>query len=66
MDIQRGRDYGLQGYNEYRKLCGLAPFKSFADIGAAFGNEVSSKYKLISRMEANTPDDSRFAGLLTS
>ncbi|KAL1452727.1 hypothetical protein WDU94_006931 [Cyamophila willieti] len=31
-DIQRGRDFGLQPYVEYRELCGLSRTRSFRDL----------------------------------
>jgi peroxidase len=32
LNLQRGREHGLPGYNEYRKVCGLKPIKSFKEL----------------------------------
>lgn len=32
INIQRGREHGLPGYNTFRKACGLTPLKSLNDL----------------------------------
>ncbi len=34
LNIQRGRDHGIQGYNAYRAAYGLPNLNSFTDIAA--------------------------------
>lgn len=41
--VQRGRDHGLPGYNQYRKLCGLPLAKSFDDFSDAMPRQVALK-----------------------
>ncbi|XP_026681906.1 chorion peroxidase-like [Diaphorina citri] len=43
MDVHRGRDYGLRGYNDYRTLCGLPRFEDFKATAAEFGADVAQK-----------------------
>ncbi|CAI9171494.1 unnamed protein product [Rangifer tarandus platyrhynchus] len=38
INLQRGRDHGLPGYNEWRQFCGLSRLQTRADLGAATAN----------------------------
>ena len=52
LNIQRGRDHGLPGYNRYRKYCGLNyanKFEDFTNIPAEVRKQMASLYA--------TPDD---------
>ena len=35
INIQRGREHGIPPYNQWRRACGLNPFKSWADMVSA-------------------------------
>eukprot|EP00111_Clytia_hemisphaerica_P023396 TCONS_00068913-protein len=49
LNVQRGRDHGLPGYNAYRKLCQLPTLKSWADVHrtliAGVGAKLQRVYK---------------------
>ncbi|CAB1447832.1 unnamed protein product [Pleuronectes platessa] len=38
LNMQRGRDHGLPGYNAYRRLCGLSQPRNQAELGRVLNN----------------------------
>ncbi|XP_053605798.1 chorion peroxidase [Plodia interpunctella] len=44
INIQRGRDYGVRSYNEYRRLVGLSPFVDFKQFPPSAAQRLSSVY----------------------
>ncbi len=58
INIQRGRDHGLPGYNEFRKVCGLNPINSFNDLAKVMRNGsaqiFSTLYKYLNPLNKNT------------
>ena len=53
MNMQRGREHGINSYNAYRAYCGLKPAKTWNDLAGAFTNDTLSKYASIYA----SPDD---------
>ena len=43
LNIQRGRDHGIPGYNEYRKICQVGNARTFDDLSNTISREVSSQ-----------------------
>ncbi|KAJ8919036.1 hypothetical protein NQ315_016942, partial [Exocentrus adspersus] len=43
-NMQRGREFGLPGYMEFRKFCGLPTSDSFEDMAGSMPNETVRKY----------------------
>ncbi|XP_071091011.1 salivary peroxidase/catechol oxidase-like [Haliotis cracherodii] len=52
LNIQRGRDHGLPGYNAWRKFCGLKAFQKFSDMT----DHTSQEKELLSSLYDH-PDD---------
>nr|XP_034828908.1 chorion peroxidase isoform X2 [Maniola hyperantus] len=44
INIQRGRDFGLQSYNEYRRLVGLEPITDFHQFAPSAAQRLSAVY----------------------
>lgn len=46
-NMQRGREFGLPGYMEFRKFCGLPGAESFQDLFGSMSNQTVRKYETI-------------------
>uniref|UniRef100_A0A3B4BEI6 Thyroid peroxidase n=1 Tax=Periophthalmus magnuspinnatus TaxID=409849 RepID=A0A3B4BEI6_9GOBI len=43
LNLQRGRDHALPGYNKWRGLCGLEPVRTLKDFSEVVGDETVAK-----------------------
>ncbi|GFQ84786.1 thyroid peroxidase, partial [Trichonephila clavata] len=53
LNIQRGRDHGLPGYNEWREYCGLPRLRNFKDLATVMDPTVARNF---SRLYRNVDD----------
>ena len=61
LNIQRGRDHGLRGYNDYRQECQVGRASSFSDLRNAMSGEAIAKLRSV----YNSVDDiDLFAGAI--
>lgn len=49
LNVQRGRDHGIPGYNAYREFCGVGRARSFDDLIGSMPNETVRRYAEIYR-----------------
>lgn len=46
-NMQRGREFGLPGYMEFRKFCGLPAADTFQELFGSMPNETVRRYESI-------------------
>lgn len=47
LNMQRGREFGIPGYMEFRKFCGLHGADTFEELFGSMPNETVRKYSTI-------------------
>ncbi|GFG31758.1 hypothetical protein Cfor_04198 [Coptotermes formosanus] len=47
LNLQRAREHGVPGYNNYRHLCGLQPLRRWSDMLLALPNETVRRYQQV-------------------
>ena len=62
LNIQRGRDHGLAGYNQYRELCGLPRLERFNTSDTALTSE---SLEQMGRIYPHPDDVDLFTGLMS-
>lgn len=59
LNIQRGRDHGLPGYNSYRRACGMQPVRSFRELDQIMQ---PGSAQVLSQLYRNVDDIDLFIG----
>ena len=44
INMQRGREHGIPGYNDYREYCGLPRIRDFYELNSVMTNSTASSY----------------------
>ncbi|CAB3235465.1 unnamed protein product [Arctia plantaginis] len=61
IDIQRGRDMGVRGYNDYRHMCGIKPAQKFEDF---FDTMEVEKVEALKKLYDEVDDVDLLAGIM--